>query len=229
MLLPPSPARNRKVVGVSSLASYLDSLIQAFENCRPGLTDAAIADPSVAADFFLGLYAKEAARLRETIAQVQTHLPQASLDAFFQEADGLIRQVVVPAYVRHCQRLTARERRDFFLAPEPWHLAERLGWTLAGAAVGGLVVWAPFIPLWSKEWVLPFMLGGLFFPEIRRYVANLRYEKELNKLVAKADAEIGRIEVAYLVSGVPSRPELGAVVEAGNAPVATRRDAGRVH
>jgi hypothetical protein len=65
--------------------------------------------------------------------------------------------------------------------------------------VGALVVWAPFIPLWSKHWIWAFGLGGLFAPEVRRYLAWRRYERELNGLVARSDRELGRVREAYLV------------------------------
>ena len=64
--------------------------------------------------------------------------------------------------------------------------------------LGFLVVWAPFVPLWSKEWVLPFTVGGLVFPELRRWLSFRRYEGELNQLVTRADHEIARVDLAYL-------------------------------
>jgi hypothetical protein len=63
------------------------------------------------------------------------------------------------------------------------------------------VIWAPFIPIWEKEWIIPFMLAGLFFPNIRKYLSLRKYERELNQLVARADRELGRIDIAYLESG----------------------------
>ena len=65
-------------------------------------------------------------------------------------------------------------------------------------AIGLFVVWAPFIPLWSKEWVLPFTVGGLVFPELRRWLSMRQYEGELNQLVGRADREIARVDLAYL-------------------------------
>lgn len=67
--------------------------------------------------------------------------------------------------------------------------------------LGGFVVWAPFIPLWEKEWVLPFVVLGLLFPNIRRYFALRRYQSELNGIVAHADDEIRRAELAQFTSG----------------------------
>jgi hypothetical protein len=118
--------------------------------------------------------------------------------------DDLIRKVVIPAYVRLAVRFTPRERNGFYLSQEPFHGLERFGWAVAGVAVGALVIFAPFIPLWSKEWIIPFMLGGLVFPNVRRFLMVRQYEGELNRLVAKADDEIARIDSHYLTAGEPS-------------------------
>jgi hypothetical protein len=74
-------------------------------------------------------------------------------------------------------------------------------WGALGIALGSFVIWAPFIPIWSKEWVLPFTIAGLIFPNIRRFLMMRRYERELNQLVSRADREIARIDTAYLTSG----------------------------
>ncbi|MBI1846842.1 MAG: hypothetical protein HYR86_07705, partial [Candidatus Rokubacteria bacterium] len=134
--------------------------------------------------------------------------------------DDLVRQVVVPAYVRLATRFTRRERNGFFLAPDPWHALERVGWAAAGIALGAFVVWAPFIPLWSKEWVLPFFIAGLVFPSLRRAVALKGYEAELNRVVSRADAEISRIDTAYLTNGEP-------LAERGAETAGTARPAAR--
>jgi hypothetical protein len=113
--------------------------------------------------------------------------------------------VVVPAYVRVAARFTPRERNDFFLAPEPLHGLERLGFTVAGMAIGAFAVWAPFIPLWEKEWVLLFALAGLVFPGIRRFLSLRRYQAELNALVTRTDNEIWRMDLAYLTDDMTEK------------------------
>jgi hypothetical protein len=80
------------------------------------------------------------------------------------------------------------------------HALERALLCAAGIAVGAFVVWAPFIPLWEKWWVLPFALAGLFVPELRRVFALRGYESRVNELVARADREIARLDAAYLTS-----------------------------
>jgi hypothetical protein len=92
--------------------------------------------------------------------------------------------------VRFARRFTPRERNDFYLAPEPLHGLERLGFTVAGMAIGAFAVWAPFIPLWQKEWVLPFAVAGL---DSRASGATClrRYQADLNGLVARPTTRSG--------------------------------------
>jgi len=188
----------------NALGGFVDSLLQGFENRRAGLADeAARAGGPAAAQFFAHLYEKEAPRLREAIALPEASLPEASRVALGQQVDELMRKVVVPAYARLAAPFTGRERNGFYLVPEAWHNLERLGWAVGGMLLGAFVVWAPFIPMWDKEWVLPFALGGLFFPNLRRVVALRRYQNELNRLVARADDEIWRMELACLTGRAP--------------------------
>jgi hypothetical protein len=181
------------------LDGFVDSLLQTFENCRPGLSEKTIAEGGAEA-FFVDLYEKEVPRLREQIRASQTHLSESERDELFRRVDERVRKVVLPGYARLTSRFTTRERNDFYLAPEAFHGAERLGWGVAGLALGGFVVAAPFIPLWSKEWVLVFATGGLLFPNIRRVFALRRYEAELNELVTRTDDEIWRMDLALMTA-----------------------------
>jgi hypothetical protein len=209
------------------LDGFVDSLLQSFENCRPGLSDAMQGSAGEPADvFFTRLYEKEAARLKDTIRLEESLLSKEAREDYFGKIDDLVRKVLIPGYVRFASRFTKRERNAFYLAPEPFHGLERLAWGLAGALLGAFIVWAPFIPIWSKYLILPFAIGGLFFPNIRRFLMVRSYESELNRLVAKTDAEIARIDTHYLSAGealpVLEAPEAAASREAGRRAEAAR-------
>lgn len=184
------------------LDGFVDAVVQKFENCRPGLGEETIRKGEAAvAEFFLELYEKELPRLRETIQQEEPHLTEAARAEYFGQVDGLVRKVVVPAYARLTGGFTPRERNGFYFLKETLHGLERGLFTGGGILLGAFVVWAPFIPLWEKEWILPFAATGLFIPEIRRALSVRRYERELNALVARTEQEISRIDTAYLTDG----------------------------
>lgn len=224
----PAPAR--------TLDGFVDNLLQTFENCRAGLADGTLAnDPSAVQAFFEDLYQKEVPRLREAIALQDPTQPAPAREALFAKVDELLRKVVIPAYARTVAPFTLRERNDFYLTPGAWHGLERLGWGAAGMVLGGFVVWAPFIPLYAKEWVLVFALGGLLFPNLRRFFALRGYEGELNRIVARADDEIWRVSFAAMTRGTlleatadadlaASAEETGAVAEPTVAPRAAAAD-----
>src|SRR5882672_10859806 len=57
------------------LGGFVDSLLQMFENCRPGLTDEILrGGPEGVERFFRDLYEKERGQLSETIQQQEQHL-----------------------------------------------------------------------------------------------------------------------------------------------------------
>jgi hypothetical protein len=189
-----------------ALDGFVGALLQTFENCRAGLADEAVARGASGAEaFFRALYLPERDRLRDVIRLEQPHLAEEGRAALFDQVDRLVAEVVIPAYVRVAVPFTRRERNDFYLGPPALRVLERAGCALLGGLLGAFVVWAPFIPVWSKEWVFPFFLAGLVFPELRRLWGVRRFGRELDRTVARADAEIGRIDVSYLLrSGLPA-------------------------
>jgi hypothetical protein len=193
-VLRPAPAG-----GAGPLDGFVDSLVQKLENCRAGLTDEALArGPSEVEAWALALYAEEVPRLKDAIRTEESLLTREAREELFRKVDDLVRKVVLPGWVRLATRFTPRERNGFYALAEPLHGVERALWAVAGMTLGFLVVWAPFIPIWSKEWVLPFTVGGLVFPELRRWLSFRQYETDMNGLVSKADHEIARIDLAYL-------------------------------
>jgi hypothetical protein len=188
-----TPAR-----GHAALDGFVASLLQTFENSRPGLTAEMLSGGGVEA-FFRDLYEKEVRLLREKIGAL-THLSGDEQEELCLRVDERIRKVVLPAYARLAAGFTPRERNDFYLTPEWLHGVERVAWGALGIALGAFVVWAPFIPLWSKEWVLVLAVGGLAFPSLRRYFALRRYQHELDDLVIRTDEEIWRLDLGFLTS-----------------------------
>jgi hypothetical protein len=196
-----------------TLGGFVDSLLQTFENCRAGLSDAqASAGGEAVERFFMQLYEREAPRLREAMDLHEVQLQPEARRHLLDEVDARVRSVVVPAYSRLAAPLTVRERNDFYLTAAPLHTAERLGWAMAGVLLGAFIVWAPFIPIWSKELVLVLGVGGVVFPELRRMFALRRYQSDLNRLVTRTDADIARLELA-LLTGEMLRAPRGQVAD----------------
>lgn len=199
----------------TALGRFLDSLLQSFEDRRPGLPAAALegGEPQVQ-QFFEEVYAGERKRLHESMRDHAPHLSDEAREKLYLEIDKLVSTMVIPGYVRTTARFTPKERNGFYLAREGLHGLERAGWGLAGILVGVFVILAPFIPLWSKEWIGVFMLAGLFFPNLRSYLSLRKYERDLNELVLRGEREVQRIDRAYLEQG-DTIAELRELTEAG--------------
>jgi hypothetical protein len=209
------------------LGGFVDSLVQTFENCRAGLDDTQLrAGGGSVEAFFVRLYEQERPRLRDTILHQETHLSPARRQELLDRVDDLVRRVVIPAYIRLAAPFSLRERNDFYLVPWSAHVVERVAWAVAGMALGGFIVWAPFIPLWSKEWVLVFAVGGLVVPDLRRVLALRRYQGQLNRLVTDTDAEIWRTDLAYMTIEAedPAREASPAASETPSPVVDRLRD-----
>lgn len=190
-------------VALSPLGGVVDTLLQAFEDRRAGLRDDV--PTSVEAEaYFLKTYEGESERLRDALALAEPQLSSRRREALAADVDALVRRVLVPAYARVAAGFTARERNDFFLLRGAGRYVERAGWLAGGLLVGALVIAAPFVPLWSKEWILGFGLVGLAFPELRRYVGMRRYQRELDTLSARSAREIERLRDAVLLGDAKS-------------------------
>jgi hypothetical protein len=223
LLLPGGAKRN------PSRGDLIDSLLQSFENCRPGLSDQKIhGDNEEVSQFFVDIYEKERPRLINTINVQESFMSTEAREKFFAEVDSLIRTIVIPGYVRLATSYTPRERNDFYLVPPRVHFLERFGWAVAGMVLGAFVVWAPFVPIWSKEWILPFAILGLVFPNVRKIFSIKRYEADLNRMVTKTETEIDRIEMDYtsqhLMSIKPTDSLDTLVHTPENANVESRKD-----
>src|SRR6185295_4590176 len=120
----------------------------------------------------------------------------AEIRASYEDAGGLAsywqmleREVMVaslPQYVAHAIEQTRLEQSNYDLwrRGEP---ASRAAYALAGLVVGGLIWWAPFIPNFEK-WLAPVLAGVVFiYPELKRWVFELRHIRTMNRLVAHAE------------------------------------------
>jgi hypothetical protein len=198
------------------LDGFVDSLVQTFENCRPGLSDEVLRQDGAAIEpFFRNLYEKERPRLRELVRLQEAHLSETARKDLLAKVEARIKDVLIPAYTRLARKFTGRERNDFYLTS--WHTAERIGLVAGGILLGVFIAWARFLPLWFKEGTLLLAAAGLVFPELRRVLAMKRYQSDLNELVIRTDDEIFRMDVALLtlgptavaqdVASVPEAPE----------------------
>jgi hypothetical protein len=113
-------------------------------------------------------------------AYVESELPRA----YFAALEAELRATLPAAWRAVAAPFTALEARGF----GRWRggdLSARLTYVLVGLALGGLLVWLPFIPIWEK-WV-PFALavGGWWLPDALVAWHRRRYGRELGEIVRR--------------------------------------------
>jgi hypothetical protein len=112
-------------------------------------------------------------------AYAETELPASYIDAVEKEVTATLparwRAVAAP--------FTRLEQQGFGL----WRGGDpiaRLTFVLGGLILGGLIVWAPFIPIWEK-W-FPFVIAVLawWLPDVQTRWHKRRYARELGAIVS---------------------------------------------
>jgi len=130
-------------------------------------------------------------RLREIaakkLAEIRASYEEAGgLPSYWQMLEKEVMVASLPQYVRHAIEQTRLEQANYDLwrHGEP---ASRAVYALAGLVVGGLIWWAPFIPIQEKL-LAPILAGvGFIYPELKRWVFELRHIRTMNRLVAHAE------------------------------------------
>jgi regulator of protease activity HflC (stomatin/prohibitin superfamily) len=176
---------------LSPLGRFVDDLVQAFENRRPGLKDEALA-PADAEAYFAASFEAERGRLREALRLADPQLGVQGRERLAGEIAAFVGSTLVPAYGRLAARFTEGERNDFYVLRGPLRALERIGFAAAGLLGGGFLVWAPFIPLWSKHWIWLFRrprAGGRW--QVRRWLLPVILSTSVGACSGTSSTEIG--------------------------------------
>jgi hypothetical protein len=137
------------------------------------------------------LPAEAESRLKEIAAkklgEIRASYEEAGgLPSYWQLLEKEVMVASLPQYVRHAIEQTRLEQSNYDL----WRHgdpASRAAYALGGLVIGGLIWWAPFIPIFEK-WLAPVLAGvGFIYPELRRWVFELRHIRTMNRLVAHAE------------------------------------------
>jgi hypothetical protein len=108
--------------------------------------------------------------------------------------------------------------------------AARALFGLIGLVIGGLVILAPFIPIWEDIFAFVLAAAGFLYPDLRKAVFDSRHSRLLNRLIAQAERYQYNTRIHY-VSDVQLQEELDAVgktPEPATRPPEGRQEEGRV-
>jgi hypothetical protein len=186
----------------------LFSILQECEHRRRSLPADDDDDDAAAAAF--------AEIARHKLAEIRACYDEGGGTAgYWHELECEILETALPQYARAAAAQTRLEQATYGL----WRqgdLLSRVLLGLGGLTVGGIVVAVPFIPIFEDAFAFALAAGAFFYPELRRWTANWRYSRQLNHLIANAEAYQHR-ELSY-VTEASLEAELRAVESAAPAP-----------
>jgi hypothetical protein len=161
--------------------------------------------------------AKLAEIAREKLAEIAPCYAEAGgSPAYWRELEKEVLDTALPQYARAAATQTRLELDSYGLWRQGDPLS-RLALGLAGLTVGGLIVKAPFIPIFEDAFAFVLAAAAFFYPEIKRLVFDWRHSRLLNRLIAQAERYQHR-QLPY-ISEAGLEAELRAVsTVAGRAP-----------
>lgn len=139
-----------------------------------------------------GLLADEApARLREIARRKLVEVRESYLEAgggapYWQTLEREVMETAMPQYIPRAVEQTRLEQSNYDLWRRGDPLCRAL-FGLAGLVAGGLIIAAPFIPIWEDTFALLLAGSGFFFPEVKKTAFDYRHSRLLNKLIVDAE------------------------------------------
>jgi hypothetical protein len=175
--------------------------------------------------------AKLAEIARQRLAEIKRCYEEAGgSPGYWRELENEVLETALPQYAGAAAAQTRLELDHYGLWRQGDPLS-RLALGLAGLTLGGLIVKAPFIPIFENAFAFALAAAAFFYPEIKRLVFDWRYSRLLNRLIAQAEryqhrqlpyvSEAGlEAELRAVSTGAAGVPEAPLVPDASAAATA---------
>jgi len=151
---------------------------------------------------------------RRKLAEIrESYVENGGTPGYWEELEREVLETSLPAYIPDAIEQTRLEKSGY----DVWRrgdAAARALFALGGLTLGGLIVAAPFIPIWEDAFAFVLAVGGLLYPEIKQLVADFRHSRLLNRMIAEAEKYQKNTRIHY-VSEARLEEELDAVCEPG--------------
>lgn len=150
-----------------------------------------------------GLLPNEAeARLREIakkkLSEIRVSYEElGGTPAYWRTLEKEVLETALPQYIPGAIEQTRLEKTNYDLWRQGDPVARTL-FSLTGLVLGGLIIAAPFIPIWEDAFA--FLLAAAFFlyPEIKKQVHDVRHSRLLNRLILQAEAYRKNERIQYV-------------------------------
>jgi hypothetical protein len=154
--------------------NVLFAVLQECEHVRRGLL------PNEAHGRLMEAARRKLAEIRESFDE------NGGTPGYWEELEREVLETSVPAYIPEAVEQTRLEKSGY----DVWRRGDataRVVFALSGLVLGGLIIKAPFIPIWEDAFAFVLAVGGLLYPEVKQLVADFRHSRLLNRMIAQAE------------------------------------------
>ena len=147
---------------------------------------------------------------REKLAAIRaSYEERGGTPGYWQQLEREVLATALPQYVPAAleQNRLEKTRYDLWRQGDP---AARALFGLLGLVLGGLIIAAPFIPIFEDTFAFLLTLAGLLYPEIKKGFYDIRHAQLLNRLIKQAE-RYQKEQPAHYVTEAELAAELGAV------------------
>lgn len=124
---------------------------------------------------------------RDKLAEIrQSYVECGGTEPYWRDLEREILGTALSQYAPAAAEQNRLERNGYDVWRQGDPLA-RAAFAVIGLVLGGLIIAAPFIPIWEDAFAFALAVGGLLFPELRKAMFDYRHSRLLNKLIAEAD------------------------------------------
>ncbi|MEO6192986.1 MAG: hypothetical protein ABIS20_08255, partial [Thermoanaerobaculia bacterium] len=132
------------------------------------------------------------ARLREIarakLAEIhESYTECGGTETYWQDLEREVIETTLPQYIPAAveQNRLEKSNYDLWRQGDP---AARFLFGLLGLIIGGLIIAAPFIPIFEDTFAFLLAAGGFLYPEIKKTYSDFRHSRTLNRLIVQAEA-----------------------------------------
>ncbi len=136
-------------------------------------------------------------------------------ELYWRELEREVMETALPQYVPAAleQNRLEKTNYDLWRRGDP---AARALFGLIGLVSGGLIIAAPFIPIWENFFAFALTAAGFLYPEIKKTVLDSRHTRLLNRLIAQAERYQKDRQIHY-VSEAQLQREMDTLNTAGRS------------
>jgi hypothetical protein len=154
------------------------------------------------------------ARLREIargkLAEIhESYAELGGTEGYWQDLEREVIETTLPQYIPAAVEQNRMEKTNYDL----WRQgdpAARFLFGLLGLIIGGLIIAAPFIPIFEDTFAFLLAAGGFLYPEIKKTAFDFRHSRLLNRLIAQAE-KYQKDQSLHYMSDARLQEELDAV------------------